>query len=460
MSPILLNFPYQVGRTKPGEKRVGCGAKLVIKKLSVFINPPENHSEKIVKFFIALPVFLALISLLDVGFLSESVLAQQGFKWGRMEIHPGVAFEAKYDDNIFLDADKTFVDGTSETAEEDFIFITALSLTIEQKRQKGDNFGFFFKYSGEDERFVDLNEQNFFSQNVSAHLELGDVGGDMNLILGGGFMDTRTPISVEFASNLNPRIDRTTYDLESNLLWKLTHDIEADIGAQFSRNLFDDFDLEEFDQYNGSGTLIWQATALTGIGVNYSNQYVDYLETSTDNFDNFMYSGSFILKWKPLSVFSSEFWIGFSQLNVFGVAGQDRDDMIYKIQLEYEPKSTRSWTLTGYREISNSYFRDIQAFQRTVAQLNLDQKIGVKWDLKSQISFQVNKYDLPAADISGGGTIKLRKDEFFSGLLSLTYSIQDWLAVIMEYSYTINDSNFDDHDYSENLVFLRFSFVL
>jgi hypothetical protein len=45
-------------------------------------------------------------------------------------------------------------------------------------------------------------------------------------------------------------------------------------------------------------------------------------------------------------------------------------------------------------------------------------------------------------------------------LLSLTYSIQDWWDVIMEYSYSVNDSNFDEFDFSQNLVLLRFSFVL
>jgi len=423
------------------------------------MNPPENRSEKTVKVFIALPAFLALISLLEVGFLPESGLAQQGFKWGRMEIHPGVAFEAKYNDNVFLNAHKTFVNGTREFPREDFIFTTSPSLTIEQKRQKGDNFGFFFKYLGKDERFVELKDQDFYTQNVSAHLEFGDVGGDMNWTLGGGVLDSRDPISPEFAANLNPRLERTTYNLKANLLWRLTHDIETDIGAQFSRNLFDNFDLQEFDQYNGSGTLIWQTSALTGIGINYSNQYVDYLEASTINFDNFAYSGSFILKWKPISVFSSEFWIGLNYLNVFGVEGQDRDDIIYKVQLKYQPKFTRSWTLIGFREIPNSYFRDIQAFQRTVAELTWNQKLGVKWKGLSTISFEVRKYDIAAQDVSGGGALKFRKDEYFYGLLSLTYSIQDWWEVIMEYSYTINDSNFDDSDYSRDLVFLRSSFT-
>lgn len=423
-------------------------------------NLSNTRYKKRLKGCAALLAFLALIALLDMGFLAESVLAQQGFKWGRMEIHPGVAFETKYNDNIFLDNDKTFADGTSESSQADFIFTTGLSLVIEQKRHRGDYFGFLFKYLGEDERFVDLNEQDFFSHKVSAHLEFGDVGGDMNWTLGGRFSDTRDPVSIEFASNLNPRIDRTTVDLEANLLWRFVHDIEADIGAKFSSNFFDDFPLQEFDQYNGSATFLWQLSTLTGIGINYSTRYVDFRKASTFNFDNYAYSGSLLMKWKPLSVLSSEFWIGFSQLNVFGVVGQNRDDMIYKVQFKYQPKVTRSWTLTGFREIPNSYFKDIQAFQRTVAEVKWNQKLGVKWKGLSTIAFEVDRYDILSSDVVGGGAFKFRKDEHFSGLLSLTYSIQNWLDVIMEYSYTINDSNFDDHDYERHLVFLRFSFIL
>ena len=116
--------------------------------------------------------------------------------------------------------------------------------------------------------------------------------------------------------------------------------------------------------------------------------------------------------------------------------------------------------LSSFREIPNSFFQGIQAFQRTVVELKLDQQLGDKWKGLSIISFEINEYDIAAQDVSGGGAFKLRKDEYFSGLLSLTYSIQEWWEVKMEYSYTINDSNFDNSDYSKNVVFLRTAFTL
>jgi len=361
------------------------------------MNPPENRSEKTVKAFKTLPVFLALISLLEVGFFPESSLAQQGFKWGRMEIHPGVAFEAKYNSNVFLSA---------FNVQEDFIFTTAPSLTLEQKRQQGDNFGFFFKYLGEQEIFNKLKNQDYYNQYAWANLEYGDVGGDINWNLGGHYANARNPISVEFASStLNPRQIRTTYNLNSNLLWRLTHDIKADVEAQFSRNLFSDDDRQDNNKYKGGGTLNWQTTALTGMGVNYSFRHVDYLEANSIRPDNDLHSGSFIVKWKPLSVFSSEFRIGLNHLKVLDREGQDREDIIYKVQLNYQPKITSSWTLASFRETPVSYWRNNIIYQNTVAKLTWNQKLGVKWKGLSMISFGFRKY--PIAEVVHMNNVKL-----------------------------------------------------
>jgi hypothetical protein len=407
-----------------------------------------------------LSAFFALIFLLGVGWLPEYGLAQEGFRWGRIKFHPGVSLETKYNDNIFLEADKSFVGGGQETARDDFIYTTSPSLRIEREKLQGDYFGFVFDYLGKDERFVDLQEQDFFSHEVSTKLNLGNLAGDLNWTLGGGIVKTRFPISVEFAANLNPRQERTMYNVDSNLEWKLTNDIEANIGGIYRRNIFDGDDLQGFERYNGSGTLIWQTTALTGIGVNYSYQLTDYFRDSVVNADSKMHSTSLILRWKPTSIFYGQVWLGFNLLDFDGVVGQDRDDMIYRVELKYQPKSTRIWSLVAFREIPNSFFLDIQAFQKTVTQLNLDQTIGVKWILQAQAAFQVNRYDIAAIDSAGLGNLKLRKDERFLGKVSLTYAIQNWWEIKMDYTYTVNDSNFENFDYSNNIVFLRFSFII
>jgi len=180
----------------------------------------------------------------------------------------------------------------------------------------------------------------------------------------------------------------------------------------------------------------------------------------SSNFDYAMHSGSFIVQWNPISVFSSEFRIGFNHLEVIDVDGRDQDDLIYTLQLRYQPESTSTWTLSTVREIVNSFFRDNSAFQSTAIQLTWDQRFGVKWRSTSLISYEVNRYNISSLDVVGGGIFKLRKDERFQGTLSLIYSIQEWWDVSMEYSYTNNDSNFNENDFSRNNVFLRFSFVL
>jgi hypothetical protein len=445
-------------------KTMRCLRTLWVKNrpvIEVILNLPNTCREREGKKNPAFKMLLGVLLILCGGLLPDVSLAQQGFKLGRAEVHPGVSVEAKYDDNVFLDADKRFQNGTFEVAQEDYIFTFSPTLTIEQKRLKGDNFGFRFRYLGEDEHFADLTDQDNFNHDVSALVEFGDVEGDVTWTLGGRYLDNRYPISTEFASNLNPRQDRTTYDFKSNLKWLVASHVEADIKAKFSRNLFDDFDFEnqEFDQYDGSGTLLWHTTALTSVGINYSYRFMDYLKSSAINFDSATNSGSFIFKWKPLSVFTSELWLGINHIEFEQVANQDRDDLIYQVKLNYKPKSSQSWELFGLREIANSYFQDIQVFQKTAVGLTWNQRLGVKWTGKAGIDFQLNRYDIAAIDQAGGGALKFRKDKRFSALLSISYDIQGWMKVLLEYNYRHNDSNFDNFDYKNNIASIQFSLL-
>ena len=427
----------------------------------IIFSRSQNGSRRVFGF----SAFLILTSLLSVGVMPEFVFAEKGFKLGRTVVSPGLLFETRFNDNIFLGENEDFPNGSSQRKEEDFIFVTAPSLMIEQKRQKGDIFGFNFKYAGQDERYAQLTEQDFFSHDILGFIELGNLGEEVLWKLGGQYTETRDATSIDLATNLSARQETTTFNYFTTLLWKITQKVIADINLQHQKVLFDgpdaNLDAQEYKQYDASGTINWQVTPLTGIGVNYTFQYLDYLIASPINSDAAMQSGSFIFKWKPLSVLSGELWIGFNHLEVFDLAGQNRDDFIYKLEVYYQPKITRSWTLTVFREIvSNSFFQNIQAFQRTVAKLELEQKLGVKWKGRGMVSYEENKFDIPAADIPELGTIKLRKDDIYSASLSLTYLIQDWVDVTMEYSYRVNDSNFSDVDFSNNIGLLRLSFYM
>ena len=386
---------------------------------------------------------VALVSLTHIGFFQESGFAQQGFKWGRTEIQPGIGLESKYSDNVFLRPIKN----------SDFIFTISPSLVFKREKQKGDNFGFLFRYSGEQELFVRLKGQDYYNQYISGNLELGDLADDINWNLGGNFANARNPISPEFASSVvNIRQIRTTYELNSNLLWKITQNLKANIEAQFSRNLFSDDEQQEYNQYTGSGGLNWQITALTGAGVNYSFRSIDYLVTSTLFIDNVQHSGSLAATWKPFTVFSSEFHIGLSHTSFPDVAREDRDDVTYNVQLEYQPKSTSEWILASFQEIPISFWLNNPVYRRTVFQLTWSQVLGVKWESKSLISFESRKYDTAVPDIFSGGSLRVREDDYYYGLFSLTYSINDRLKLTMEYSYINNDSNFQEVDYSSNVV--------
>ena len=389
-------------------------------------------------------------------------MKHKGFNWRRMHIHPGLGLGFKYNDNVFLEADKRFTDGSSEGAASDMIYTISPGLVIEQPKEVGDYFGFEFSYLGEDEHFVDLTEQNKFNHYLSGYLNFGNSLDTLIWKIGGQFVDTRTPISTEFAANLNPRIDRTNLIFDTGLWWAITPNMEAKIEGHFSRNLFDldSFDNQEFETYDAEGTLLWKATALTGFAVNYNYQITDFFNESAINDDSKSQSVSAGMLWNPLSVLNAQLWLGFNNMRFENVGEQNRNDLIYRVQLDYQPKITRHWTFTTFREIRNSYFRDVLSYQKTVTQMTLEQKLGVKWSVKSRLKYQVNRYDVAAIDTQGGGGLKFRKDHRFSGLVALTYSIQEWLDVSMEYKYVVNSSNFDNTDYENNIFFLQLRIFL
>ena len=398
-----------------------------------------------------IPLFAALIFLSEISLLPENCMAQKGYKWGRIEIQPGVGFQSKYSDNIFL----------RPQANSDFIFTISPSLNVERKKLRGDNFGFSFKYLGEQELFVRFKDQDYYNQNVIGNIEFGDVAGDINLNIEGGYVNARNPISPEFASSVtNVRQIRTSYELNSNLLWKLTQRLKANFDARFNRNLFSDDDQQEYNQYKGGGSLDWKTTPLTGFGIDYAFRRIEYLTNSLTFFDSNQHSGSLRANWEPLSIFSSKFLIGLAHTEISNPGMSDRDDIIYRIDLNYKPTTTTSWVLSGFQEIPNSFWLNNPVYQRTAVQLSWNQKLGVKWQSSSTVSFEYRKYDTAVPDVFSGGILQERKDNYFSGLMSLTYSIEDWLELVMQYEYTNNDSNFQEVDYSSNVALLKFLIIL
>ena len=125
-------------------------------------------------------------------------------KIGRVEINPGLQVEGIYDDNVFLEADKSFAGGGREGRSEDFYLATSPILHLLRRPSVGE-LGAEILYVGRNEKFSDLSEQDFFGHDLKTHFEFKGPGNRTKFTIRGEYLDTVAPPTKEFGTNFNPR---------------------------------------------------------------------------------------------------------------------------------------------------------------------------------------------------------------------------------------------------------------
>jgi hypothetical protein len=386
--------------------------------------------------------------------------ASAEFQWGRLKIHPGLALTTKYNDNVFLEADKTFNDGTQEGRQADLILMTSPSLRLIQKKKKGDFFGFKFRYLGVDEHFIDLRDQDIFKHDVSGNLSLGNPAGVWELDLGGRHYITRDPISTEFGSNFNPRIDRKETHATGNLDWQIAKTLQLNLNAHFLRNLFDEFRFrfESRDMMKSEGNVYWQISPLTQLEIKYIYQTTRYQYETSINFDSNTHTVSAGVEWKPNPIWRLHALSGFNSIQFDGLAEQNRNDLIYEAEVEYTPSRLTKINLYGFRRIKNSSFRDVQAFDKKGFGMTIYRQLALKWFSEIKFLFENNGYDVAVPDDLNGNILRFRVDERLMFHTNLNYKIQEWWVVRAGYKYVKNWSNFDRQNYRNHVVNVTLSF--
>ena len=73
-----------------------------------------------------------------------------------------------------------------------------------------------------------------------------------------------------------------------------------------------------------------------------------------------------------------------------------------------------------------------------------------KVSLNANVGYGTGKYEQGTTDIDG--TIKIRDDKRYYGGVGVGYALQRWLTLALNYSYTNNDSNFLNYNYTENRI--------
>jgi hypothetical protein len=391
----------------------------------------------------------------EVSFSSRKKKPEGDIRIGRFEVHPGAGISYKYDDNIFLEADQTFLNGSLQSPTSDSIYTLKGNLGIIKELEAGDTWGFNMFYEARDENFIKVNAQDFLHHNLDTELILAGQGGRTQLTLFGNFLKTVDPPSTEFASNFSPRQKRTSTELGETFRWALTPRTLLGLDGKIDFQRFDASALQVGDKndFTVSTSALWAWTTLTSFGFDLIYENTFHTAPQSVNLDSNLYGFFVVAKFEPSALISGSLGLGYQKRFISG--GSNRAGLSYKMDLSYDFSDRTKFILAGERSIQDSIFAATSVHIKTGVNFAWEQQwpLFPKIGTRAFIGIKNLDFTNPQADnVNGGGAIKDRSDNISTVGLDLIYDIQKWLKAEIEYMRIENSSDFDNRDYLSNVL--------
>lgn len=371
---------------------------------------------------------------------------------GRVKLHPGFAFESRYESNIFEEADQSSPAGTiPEGRTDDFIFTLKPSMRVELERAAGEIFGFYVDYLGRDENYLEEGEsQNFFNHEVGGGINLGGPGGRGDVTIGGGWEKRAGSTNRDFDSNIGNRAVNTTTSAFVDSSYALSKIFKLHFNGEVEDKKYQGNRRQNVDEYNVGGALFWQATKLAAFGVKYNHRARRYEIPDPRNDDSDADQVYLAMRWKPTTLFSGNIAVGFDTKRYENIKGDNSQNLVFQLDMNYRPVKRTVFNLEAKRDVVDSTFGTIQSYILSVLELGFYQKMGKKFRLLIDTSYDIRDYRRSAPDTTYGG-VKTRVDHTVSGTTALVYEIQKWLDARASYQYEQNLSNFGRSNYKNNI---------
>jgi putative beta-barrel porin BBP2 len=371
---------------------------------------------------------------------------------GRIQLHPGFAFESKYDSNIFNEADKSFsVATTPEGRTDDFVFTNKPSMGITLDRAPGEVLGFDFGYLGRDEHFLEEGgSQDFFNHKFNGAVNLGGPGGRGDVTVGSSWEKAAGGSNRDINSILGPRQSNITVRNFVDASYSLSKLFKLQVLGEMEDSKFQGAKLQNVDEYNLGGSVFWQATTPVAFGVKY-NHRIRHYETPNPANDNSIADQVYLaMRWVPTALVSGEIAVGYDTKRYDTFKGDNNQNLVYQVNMLYQPVKRTDITLRASREIVDSTFSTIQAFVLTSTGFGITQRLGKKVSAYADVLYENLDYQRSAPDGANGG-VKTRVDDQIAGTVGLRYEIRKWLEARAGYLYEENISNFDALDYQKHV---------
>jgi len=360
---------------------------------------------------------------------------------GPVRIHPFFALGELFDSNVFLQPTDT---------QSDFITVISpgliLNLPVKQHQ-------FTLGYRADILEFARLTQENTVNHTGQFRAEAHYAGGWSWYVEDQPLRTTERP-NTEF----DPLIERTQNNGALGTEYRLAD--RWAVGADYL-NVYYDYDnfpppedygtqLNRIEQY-GSGDLYYLLQPKTALIGEFTYGDIAYINDGTATVrNNVNYFGRVGIRGRVTSKLTTTAKLGYQAKLFDNPTQKDFDGFVATGEIDYQPTDWTLLTLLFDRSTQEaSYLVEGDDFY-----INNSVTLTVEHVLKS--NEKVRGF-VSATYANADYVVSPRNDNFYAASTALSYQIQDWVGVSLQYLFARRDSTGTpfDFDYTDNRVFLR-----
>ncbi|OGR71449.1 MAG: hypothetical protein A2179_07260 [Elusimicrobia bacterium GWC2_63_65] len=371
---------------------------------------------------------------------AANAAAQQNLKLGTLEIHPQVAMQASYDNNIYLVKQAPKGAMISRNA----FGVNLLNKVGSRLDLRG---GYTLELLG-----YGANKAN----NDAAH-HLANLGAEwrlpknMSVSIDDSWMQTTDQATSELTARAKRVQNTAAFGFEAPIRGKFGFNLAAQhtyhnylVGANSS--------LDRQEMLVG-GDITYKLQPKTRLFVAYRYGTLAYKEAADETNDSTYNNVDFGITGNIAPKITGTAKAGVQYRNYandLGTADNDTTTAGYSLQFVWKPVEKTDVVIYGKRGNVESSYGTSRYYTSTTGDLTVSRQVR---KVKASLGFNYETNDYPELST---GTSKKRLDTNTGFRCNAEYSVQKWLKADLGYTYKHRASNENDFEYSDNIVGLQF----
>lgn len=349
-----------------------------------------------------------------------------------LRVTPFVSERFEYQSNVFQ---------TPSRAETDLIFKTIPGILIEYG--SGANW-LSLGYRVEILKFLNLS-----SQDATHHIFLGQLHLEANRLIfnvSDNYANTTDPPGSELIGRIENRTNTFVPDVE----FRLTDRFAIGVNASWIHVEFPTIPQLDRNEYSGGGSVFWRFQPKSDLRLTYNYGVKEF--NSAGIRDVTRHVVLLGVRGELSSKFTSTFRIGYEDRQPNGNAPglKSYSGFVLGGDSTFKFSDRTSISLLTDRSVSESIFADELWFVSTTGTLVLNHRFGPKVAANARVTAGENDYQLKTA--LEGSQPKWRNDLIIGWGAGVSYDVQPWLRLALDFLHTDRESNFRQFSYKQDKV--------